>query len=202
MNKLILIGLVLIAAIAGLVYYAQNKTEDMDLERTFDDGTKMYKKLKWDNVGNLVTRTTKFINEKDPQKNATNVLPFKNGNIVEIEGEKYLKQEADYLSAILTQKPKGATFIYSQNKNIVYSETDDNGDAKIDVVSYCKNNIINLSKESAKHNGIFDVWQHYDDSGTPTYSEYDSNGDGKPDTKGLPPVPEKNIINYKMGQKN
>jgi hypothetical protein len=164
-----------------------------------NDGFLMVEELHWRKNGELSKEIIKFIKNGKTQ---TNIGVYKKGTEVVMDGQKYLKQEMDFERSKLNAPyvPKYSA-IYSRDFAILISESGEKEPGKIKARSYYDKDYKALkSMESYLGDGPIDTW-HYYKNGEYDYSEYDSNGDGKPDTKGLPPVPEKNIINYKMGQK-
>lgn len=199
-NKLLVLMLLLATCGIGVLqYYLHNKLYSEQHRSVLKDGTEMVVKFFWDKNNNLVEWVTEFKNKDDRQKNTTNILRFKKGSLIVVDGYEYLRQEPDFSKTkTLSKKHPAKYFIYSKDRTLAFSEIDMWGDGKNIGKTYYKDNIISKVITSNKKDGKFDVWTYYE-NGNPVRSEYDSNGDGKPDTKGIPPPDKKSIVGYKMG---
>lgn len=149
----------------------------------------------WNKDGSIEKEITL---RKDGKKN---YYFFQEPQKIVINNKEMIKQELDYKKTYkensFAQKCKSIKYI--ENGKIVFAENDLSGNGRIDTVSFYKNNRVYKVESDLGHEGKNKIWTYYE-NGQPSYSEYDSDGDGKPDKKGLPAPSEREIITHKMGE--
>ena len=194
-NIPLLLLTLLFLVLAGSIVAINLRYEKKYYGRMLHDDTRWTTIEYWKTDGQLEKVVQRF--EKKGRKRQQNIAYYKEGQEVMVNGEKYTKQELDFEKSKLNI-PEGHTpacnAVYSKNKQVAIREIDENGDGKIDGRSYYRDNIVYKSEDSSKEDGRIDMWQHYDENGKLSYSEYDSDGDGKPDKRGTPPSSTRNLV--------